>query len=167
MSDASPRRLRTPPGSPTVYLVDARPGGLGEAALRERAGELTTACGLAHSSRSYRDPLGLVAVHRGRVGIDIERVQPLDDEFLASISSMSERAHTVEAADRDRYAASLWSSKEALAKALGDAVEYDPRRLDSPMFWPEGRSGPWRALALDLPDGYVGWLCWRAEAAEP
>ena len=28
--------------------------------------------------------------------------------------------------------ASLWSGKEALAKALGDALRYDPRRLESP-----------------------------------
>lgn len=68
------------------------------------------------------------------------------------------------AADRaafDRRITSLWSSKEALAKALGDALDYDPRRLEGPCAWPDGRSGSWRARALEPAEEYVGWVCWR------
>jgi hypothetical protein len=54
----------------------------------------------------------------------------------------------------------LWSSN-----ALGDATRYDPRRLESPMCWPGGESGPWRADALKAPFGYVAWVCWRTGAA--
>lgn len=62
----------------------------------------------------------------------------------------------------DRTITSLWSSKEALAKALGDALAYDPRRLEAPVAWPDGRSGAWRARALELAqEDYVGWVCWR------
>jgi phosphopantetheinyl transferase len=63
--------------------------------------------------------------------------------------------------DPDAYVSSLWSSKEALAKALGDPLHYDPRRLESPMSWPGGRAGPWRAARLATPDGHTAWLCWR------
>ncbi len=68
-------------------------------------------------------------------------------------------------ADLDAWVAELWCAKEALAKALGDAVDYDPRRLESPIRWPELRSGPWRARPIPaLPAGHVGWLCWREQA---
>lgn len=65
----------------------------------------------------------------------------------------------------DRRITSLWSSKEALAKALGDALDYDPRRLEGPGAWPEGRSGSWRARALEPAGEYVGWVCWREDPA--
>jgi len=65
-------------------------------------------------------------------------------------------------ADPDAHLASLWCSKEALSKALGDALRYDPARLDSPMRWPELRCGPWRAAALATVPGHTAWLCWRA-----
>ncbi len=58
---------------------------------------------------------------------------------------------------------SLWSSKEALSKALGNALDYDPRWLEGPAAWPDGRSGPWRAARLDVGDDHVAWLCWCAE----
>ncbi len=48
-----------------------------------------------------------------------------------------------------------------LSKALGDARNYDPRRLESPAGWPRGICGPWRAAPLPLPDGYCEWVCWR------
>jgi hypothetical protein len=53
-----------------------------------------------------------------------------------------------------------WCSKEALAKALGDPLRYDPRRLGSPIRWPASRSGPWRAIPLRAPTGHAAWLCW-------
>jgi phosphopantetheinyl transferase len=55
----------------------------------------------------------------------------------------------------------MWCGKEALSKALGDALAYDPRRLGSPLSWPDGRSGAWCAAELPAPAGHVAWLCWR------
>jgi hypothetical protein len=66
------------------------------------------------------------------------------------------------AADPDNYLTSLWASKEALAKALGDAMLYEPSRLGSPQHWPRGQAGPWRAAELAAPAGHVAWLCWRS-----
>jgi 4'-phosphopantetheinyl transferase superfamily len=143
-----------------VYLLDATEPGWDEAALRQETRELTT--GAPYSSRSYRFPYALMASHSAPLGVDIERVEPPDPAFVRSISTPAELG--AEREPEARYGADLWSSKEALAKALGDALEYDPRRLESPLFWPDGSSGVWRALALPVPAGHVGWLCWRTDA---
>jgi len=116
----------------------------------------TRARSLGGDSRSYCAPYALVAWHDGPVGVDIERVVGCDARFAESITTPDERVpHT------DREIISLWSGKEALAKALGDAVDYDPRRLEAPGGWRNGVNGAWRAWALPLPDGYCGWACWR------
>ncbi len=144
---------------PSVALLDARERGLDEAGLRRWAAEMSQ--GATHTSRSYRYPYALVACHTRQVGVDIERVEELGAEFLDSILTPGERL-TVGTAYDARHVSSLWCSKEALAKALGDALRYDPRRLESPAGWPGETSGPWRALALDAPPGHVAWLCWRS-----
>lgn len=134
-----------------------------EATLREHCRELCARIEARHASRSYSYPLALVATHNNRVGCDIERVVPCEEAFADSIRTPTELAaadNDSDRADRDRNVTSLWSSKEALAKALGDALDYDPRRLEGPGLWPDGRSGPWRAQEIELPDGYVGWVCW-------
>ncbi len=155
------RRLPSIEG-PHVQLLDARPADLEEPELRAWARVITAQARAAHVSRSYRYPYALIACHSEPVGVDIERVQPLDPVFLASIQTPSERQVVIagEGADRDAAMTSLWSGKEALAKALGDALSYDPRRLESPVRWPEGRCGRWRAEALAGIDGHVGWVCW-------
>ncbi len=159
--------LAVPPAegerAPLLRLLDARMvGAADDAALRELARAASAHTGAQFTSRSYRFPFALVAAHGAAVGVDIERVEPCDAAFADSIrtpAELSMAGPTRE--DRDRYFSSLWSSKEALSKALGDALAYDPRRLEGPGTWPDGRSGPWRATALDVPDGYVAWLCWK------
>ena len=117
-------------------------------------------------SRSYRDPYALVAGHEKRIGVDIERVDPASAQvraFAMSIATVDEREACASHFDDPVYVASLWSSKEALSKALGDALRYDPRRLESPLMWPDRAAGPWRAVEVtDLPAGHVGWLVWEA-----
>ena len=111
-------------------------------------------------SRSYCHPYALVGWHTEQIGVDVERVVTCPAEFAPSISTPAEEArHDGPPTARS---ISLWSSKEALSKALGDALNYDPRRLESPAGWPGGICGPWRAATLALPDGYCGWVCWRA-----
>jgi len=40
-----------------------------------------------------------------------------------------------------------------------DALLYEPRWLEGPAIWPDGRAGPWRARTLTLDEDYVGWVC--------
>ncbi|MGO9906164.1 MAG: 4'-phosphopantetheinyl transferase superfamily protein [Solirubrobacteraceae bacterium] len=98
------------------------------------------------------------------LAVDVERVVTCPAGFASSISTPAEEAAARRTTDREIV--SLWSSKEALSKALGDALNYDPRRLESPAGWPDGICGPWRAATLPLPNGYCGWVCWRARSAE-
>jgi phosphopantetheinyl transferase (holo-ACP synthase) len=153
----------TPLGSagPHLVLLDVREGGEDIQALRARARALTRESGAPHASRSYRYPYALVGWHGDRIGVDIERTDALPPDFGALICTPDERAELAGAADPDAYLASLWCAKEALSKALGDALAYDPARLDAPSRWPERRSGPWRAEALTTVPGHVAWLCWR------
>ncbi len=144
---------------PGLALLDATAEGLDERGLRERARSLADASGAAAVSRSYSHPLALVAWHSDRVGVDIERVVPCDESFGRSICTPEEEAD--EPWRRDEDIISLWASKEALAKALGDALRYDPRRLDSPCGWTDGRSGPWRARRLRVGAEHRAWICWR------
>ena len=148
-------------GAPEVRLLDARPAGLDEAGLRAWARAQTAASEDAHVTRSYRYPYALVAWHSEPVGVDIERVEPCDAAFAELICTAPERADPTFTTEPDAYLTSLWCSKEALSKALGDAVRYDPRRLDSPMRWPDLRAGPWHATPLQTIPSHTAWLCWR------
>jgi phosphopantetheinyl transferase len=154
---------------PSWELLRARPDAQGDLALHARAGSHPSASQAPHASRSYRFPLAIVAWHNAPVGVDIERVDALGVDFARSICSPLELEDEalIASLDDDVVVASMWSGKEALAKALGDAVDYDPRRLDSPLLWPHGVSGRWRASALSVPKGYVAWLVWQGETSFP
>lgn len=147
---------------PRIVLLDARERSLDEDALREHARAVCARAQTAFASRSYRFPFAAIALHDAPVGVDIERAGPHDDVFAESIGTPAERAAGLPAEDRDRHIASLWCSKEALSKALGDPLAYDPRRLEAPLAWPDGESGRWRAAEIDAPAGHVAWVCWQA-----
>jgi 4'-phosphopantetheinyl transferase superfamily len=144
--------------TPEVRLLDARSAGVDESGLRAWARAQTASSDARFVTRSYRYPYALIAWHDGPVGIRVERC---DAAFVESICTPVERSAWPAGGDCDTTAISFWCSKEALAKALGDALAYDPRRLESPLGWPAGRSGAWRAECLPTPPGHVGWLCWR------
>ena len=147
-------------GAPKVALIDATLEGLDDAALRTRARGLGTAVGAGAVSRSYCHPYALVGWHTGSIGVDIERVVACPEAFAEAITTPAEHAGGRWTTDRELI--SLWSSKEALSKALGDALDYDPRRLESPAGWPDGVCGSWRTVTLPAPGGYCAWVCWRA-----
>lgn len=135
-------------------------------------------------SRSYCYPWALVARHDAAVGVDIERRDAVGDRDVA----FAEATCTPTELDRLRWGAwtslvDLWSGKEALTKALGDALRYDPRRIDAPCGWgvwsghvPQPgviggirRRGAWAAARLDLSgeaaQECIGWIVWRLPQA--
>jgi phosphopantetheinyl transferase len=146
--------------APQIALIDATLDGLDAAALKTRARDLGAAVGAGAVSRSYCHPYALVGWHNGPIGVDIERVVSCPEAFSQAIATPGEHASGRWTTDRELI--SLWSSKEALSKALGDALDYDPRRLESPAGWPDGACGSWRAATLPAPDDYCAWVCWRA-----
>ncbi len=163
---ADPIVLARPAGAPEAYLLDARTAGVDESGLRDWARSFTDEAGARHVTRSYRHPFALVSWHHDAVGIDIERLEPCDAAFAQSICTPEEIAEWTTSRDPVAHACSMWSSKEALAKALGDPLSYDPRRLGAPMFWQQGRAGCWRAANLPVNADHVAWLCWRSARAQ-
>jgi phosphopantetheinyl transferase len=157
---------------PTVQLFDARKYSTDLIGLRDLVREACASVQAPCSSRSYRYPFALAAWHELDVGVDLEQIEEPAAGFAKSIQTPQELARSGGPTRRQRpddeigqygnAESELWCSKEALAKALGDATAYDPRRLDSPIDWHEGRCGPWRARQLVVPRGYWGWLVWRS-----
>ncbi len=147
--------------APRLALLDAGRLRLDESGLRRLARRLSEASPAAYACRSDRYPYALLALADTPVGVDIERVEPWSAAAARSICTPAEPAESPVGEHQDAYFSSLWSSKEALAKALGDAVRYDPRRLEAPLAWAGGRAGSWRAERLSAPPGHVAWVCWR------
>lgn len=141
-------------------LLDATTCGLDNDGLRAWARAITR--DTPYSSRSYRYPYALVARHREPVGVDLERRDAVEPAFADLVLTPDERRHVANDADLIDW----WCSKEALAKALGDPLRYDPRRLDSPIRWPASRSGPWTAIPLLAPAGHAAWLCWLSDLGD-
>ncbi len=146
------------PGDPHVVVVDGSADSLDEVELRERARALIPS-DAPFSSRSYRLPFALVAFHASAVGVDIERVGACPPSMFSSICCPEEQAASAEGATLDLD--DLWAGKEAAAKAMGNPVHYDPRLVLSPVLWPEGRAGRWRARRVAVPTSHVGWVCWQ------
>jgi hypothetical protein len=159
MRASSARLLET--SAPRVRLLDAIALGLDDAGLHALAREITSPQRAPHVSRSYCYPFALVAWHSGPVGVDVERIDRCDEHFADLVCSPEERPLALLAPNIDAFLTSMWSAKEALAKGLGDALAYDPARLDSPDRWPDGRAGPWRSAPLPVDALHVGWVCWR------
>lgn len=145
------------PSHELLWLTGDDPGGAGLRALTRAHPQAARA---RHVSRSYCAPLALVAWHDAPLGVDLERVAPTDRIFAESICTPGELARFEAQLDDDAFVTSLWVSKEALAKALGDAVAYDPRRLESPVGWWRGAAGAWRAREFIPAPGHVAWLVW-------
>lgn len=156
------RGLLDEPG-PEIRLIDARAASLDERRLPEVVRSAAGIHPASRFSRSYSFPLALLAWYDGPVGIDIESISQSPEGFADSIHTPSER-RAAAAVDSDATSTSLWSSRQALAKALGDALTFDPRRLDGPAAWPQPSSGPWRARSLPVEPGYVAWVCWQGQA---
>lgn len=138
-------------------LLDARDIGLPPDQFRRHCRNLART---AHTSRSYAYPYALVAWHDEPVGVDIERLTDWAPHELAGILTPLEARRIPTDIDSGTVTV-LWTAKEALSKALGDARRYDPRHLESPTWWVEERNGPWRTRRLPAPVGYVASMCWR------
>jgi len=144
---------------PHVILLDAYRDCLDQEGLRERARAATPSLAPC-SSRSYKFPFAIVAWHTSAVGVDLERLGTFPRSRFSSIACPEERAADADGEQFD--VTDLWSGKEAAAKAMGDARRYDPRIMLSPVLWPDGRAGRWRARRVAVPQGHIAWMCWQA-----
>jgi 4'-phosphopantetheinyl transferase len=96
---------------------------------------LDPACGIDFNA-SHSDGLAVIAVSRGpRVGVDVERLHPLDDALAVAAGHMSEREleglRAMPRGARDQGFLSLWTRKEAIVKLSGDGLSFPLADLDT------------------------------------
>ncbi len=119
-------------------------------------------------STSHSDGLAVVAVtHARAVGVDIERLRPIDDALDLARGLFHEReVQALQAvADEKRAAAflKLWTRKESVAKATGHGLSmrldgFDVLAEDGGVGRPRGAHGvmPYVYSDLGRPDTYAG-----------
>jgi 4'-phosphopantetheinyl transferase len=110
-----------------------------------------------HFNVAHSEDLALFAFSRaGSVGVDLERLRPLDDagELAARFFSRSESAVLLQYPEDEQIGAffDLWTRKEAWLKATGEGITSS---LDVPL--PASTSG-WRLQKLSPAPGFVGAL---------
>ncbi len=139
-------------------LPRVAPDQRGRPLLPDHAGYVT--------SLSRSGQFAAVAVARAAaIGVDIERFPPRHalDDVLGVIATSHERAAVARLSGEPRQRAmlGLWAAKEAMLKAWGVGLGFDPALVDtarSPLFDPFETGLAWRLHTLDLPGGLLGAL---------
>jgi 4'-phosphopantetheinyl transferase len=139
-----------PDGSPTVS-VGAAPAGP-EVSLSDRAGWAVCVVGRAP----------------GRLGCDLELVEPRSPGLVADFLTAAEQAYVAAqpAADRDLVTNLVWSAKESGLKVLRTGLGRDTRSVEVVVEGPDDTTDDgWSALEVHLAEGGVlpGW--WRRAGA--
>jgi 4'-phosphopantetheinyl transferase len=106
---------------------------------------------------SHAGGVGLIALAAEReVGVDLERL----DRRSAAVERALTPGERAALAAGERHLALLrtWCRKEALAKAAGTGLGWEPWRFDT------SRPGPFRLADLDAPAGFVAALAVAGDA---
>jgi 4'-phosphopantetheinyl transferase len=117
-------------------------------------GDLDVSC-------SASDGLGVVAVGRGRIGIDVETVAPwsagvLDEGWL---DAGEQRALTrLPDGDRALAATRCWTQKEAVLKARGTGLRGDLAATVTVVGRTDGAVAGWHVHDVPVPHGWVASL---------
>ena len=104
-------------------------------------------------SISHRGDLAAAATRRGgRIGCDIERIEPRTERFIEDYFTQSEReAITRTGANvRVRHVALTWSAKESALKALRVGLRRDTRRVEVAIADPCADGDLWSELVVKL-----------------
>jgi 4'-phosphopantetheinyl transferase len=118
-------------------------------------------------SISHRDDVAACAVvPDGRVGCDLEAIEPRTQGFIDDFFTAGERASIEETnlARRNRHVALIWSAKESVLKALRVGLRRDTRSVEVEVEAPESDELGWhRFHARSKPEnqGFEG--LWRPE----
>ena len=104
-----------------------------------------------------------LALSSYRVGVDIERILPVDASLYLELASEEQAAlHTVPHWDRTRAFFTIWTRKEAYAKALGRGLsipltDYAVGLHEPKLLRPAGCDDTsWRLASINVGDGFVG-----------
>jgi len=114
--------------------------------------------GCLHISITHKDSLAASIVGLGPVGIDVDRIEPREENFLAYAFTPSERALFDE--PQDIAATRFWVAKEAVAKHAGTGLQGRPAD-----FVIEAKSADTlhvrgiRVITTRLDNYILGWTC--------
>jgi len=136
--------------------------------LRDRSGRphVVHPAGLSVSLAHSGDVAALAVTEAGRVGVDVERLRPLDDRALARrfyASSEADALAVLPPEERRRAFFRLWVRKEAVAKAAGVGVPAALRHTVSSSGAAEhpdplidkGAAADWTLCDVRAPVGYA------------
>lgn len=134
------------------------------------------------SNTRNRALVGIVATPGARIGVDLEHAERVLNHVGLARKFLTPREQLAIASCEDdehrRAFLRLWTCKEAMSKATGDALSAPLRKLDvklvpvlrlvdgPPPYVPQD----WRLLDVDVPDGYLGTVAlWdsRSNPAAP
>jgi 4'-phosphopantetheinyl transferase len=90
----------------------------------------------------------------GRLGCDLERIEPRSAAFVADYFTAGERellAAAHDAPDRDLRATLVWSAKEAVMKALGEGLRLPPVAVSVSPSLDTASAAGWRRFSVRLP----------------
>jgi phosphopantetheinyl transferase len=96
--------------------------------LVEVTGGLRPRVSLAHTATHA---VVAIAVGNEEVGIDLERIEPRTDQMVAMTNTdLEQRLGEALGIDRDLWATTCWTAKEAAGKAKGTALQGRPKDLE-------------------------------------
>jgi phosphopantetheinyl transferase len=79
-------------------------------------------------SLAHKDGCGIAAIADRAVGVDIERIEPMDKGVWELAFTDAEKALLRQFDDTDEWAMRFWVAKEAYSKMIGHGLSGNPRR---------------------------------------
>lgn len=76
---------------------------------------------------SHSGEMALCALHEREVGVDVERVRPVEDSLARRVMSDAEYEAYLAATDKTDFFFRVWTMKEAYIKFLGEGLRRDLR----------------------------------------
>jgi 4'-phosphopantetheinyl transferase len=132
---------------------------VGKAAVAALIGQPDDLASLARIEVGTR-PSGAPVVALGRLGCDLELVEPRSPGFVADFLTPAEREYVAgqPPADHDLAANLIWSAKESALKVLQTGLRRDTRSVEVRPGGPEETTG-WARLEVGTADGVLlpGW----------
>jgi 4'-phosphopantetheinyl transferase len=109
---------------------------------------------------SHSGELAVIALADGfEVGVDVERLDRRSRAVERTLTA-AERAALAGVADRHAALLRVWCRKEALAKAIGGGLGWEPLRFDTT------QPGAYTLTEVAAPAGYVAALAWAGGPGE-
>ncbi len=89
---------------------------------------------------THTDGIAVCSLAETEVGIDIERINSVNNSIIDMVCSLEERRFLDRSDDRAFHLARFWVLKESYLKAIGCGLSIDPKNIDFSSRFPKGFS---------------------------